>query len=72
MAVYHVRIMKGGGYSVQVEMGNGRVKEVSGRYIAKDKAELRSATVGLAGLVREARAGRLKLRGAQVYRGEEK
>lgn len=72
MAIYHVRIEKGGGYSIQAEMGNGRSKSLSGKWLAKDKAALRVQAQNLALLVKDVRAGRQQLRGAQVYLGEEK
>ena len=65
MAIYHVRLEKGGGYSVQGEMRNGREKLFTQRWHAKDKEALRRQTQNLATLVKAARKGGVQFRGAQ-------
>ena len=71
MAIYHLKVLKGGGYHVWAEMRKGRSVEVTAKWFAADKEALRRQTQNLALLVKDARAGKAQFRGAQVNRGEE-
>jgi hypothetical protein len=72
MAIYHVKIERGGGYSVEAEINMGGRPYRSGKFMAKDKAELRTQTQNLGVMVKNQRLALKGLTLAQVNRGEEK
>lgn len=72
MAIYHVRVERGGQLSVEAEITVGGVKHRSGRFMAKDKAELRTQTQNAAVMVASQRLAFKQRRLGQVNLGEEK
>lgn len=71
MAIYHVRLEKGGGYSIEAEMRAGRERLLSGRFMAKDKDALRQQAQNLGLIVNDRRVALSLGRLAQVNRGGE-
>lgn len=68
MAVYHIRVERGGQLSVEAELTVGGVKHRSGRFMAKDKAELRTQTQNVAVMVASQRLALKQIRFGQVNR----
>lgn len=71
MAIYYVRKERNGFLSIEAELTIGGIKQRSGRFMAKDKAELRKQAQNVALMVKAQRIA-LKRGGlAQVNSGEE-
>jgi len=72
MAIYHIKVLPEGGFTVQLEMHNGRQKEYSALWKANDVNHLRQQVGNVATLAKETRLARKKNTLAWVSRGGEK